>query len=295
MAHSMTGFGRGEAIQGDQRLTVEIKSVNNRYCDISIRQPRVLAALESRVREAITQQLARGKIDVYINFEDNSQNAYRVHCDLGLAKAYAVALREIARAIDAPDSLNAATIGRFNDVMRVESAQVEPETVWSLLQAALSQALEQIVSMRRQEGLKLSQDILEKAAVIRALRSQVLDRAPLVPAEYSQRLRQRIDELLGEQARQIFDEQRLAAEVALYADKCAIDEELVRLASHLQQLEQILAEDGPIGKKLDFLLQEFNREINTIGSKANDLVLVQHVVQMKSELEKIREQTQNIE
>lgn len=295
MAHSMTGFGRGEATEGDRRITVEIKSVNNRFCDIQIRQPRIMAALESRVREVISRRLVRGKIDVFINYEDNSAEAFRVHCDLGLSRAYAIALRDMARAIDAPDSLNAATIARFNDVLRVESAQVEPDAVWSLLNRALDLALDGIVAMRRLEGAKLTRDILVKAAAIRDLREKVAVRAPLVPAEYRQRLMLRIDELLGAQARQLYDEQRLAAEVALYADKCAIDEELVRLNSHLEQLGQIMAEDGAIGKKLDFLLQEINREINTIGSKANDLELVQCVVQMKSDLEKIREQIQNIE
>jgi uncharacterized protein (TIGR00255 family) len=295
MASSMTGFGRGESAHDERRITVEIKSVNNRFCDIQVRQPRILAALETRVREMISQRLGRGKIDVFINFEDNSEDACRVHCDLGLAKAYAAALREVAHAIDAPDSINASTISRFNDVLRVESTQVEPEAVWTLLAAALGHALDNISVMRHLEGDKLGRDILEKTAAIRQFREQVALRAPQVPAEYRQRLKQRIDELLGEQARQLFDEQRLAAEVAIYADKCAIDEELVRLGSHLDQLDMILAEDGAIGKKLDFLMQEINREINTIGSKANDLELVQCVVQMKSELEKIREQVQNIE
>ena len=295
MAFSMTGYGRGEKIENDRRVTVEIKSINNRFCDIQIRQSRVLAPLETKTRDLVTRRLARGKIDVSISFEDNSESAYRVHCDLGLAKAYASALRQIGEAIASTDNVTANQVGRFSDVLRVESAQVEPEEIWELLEAALDQAITNIMEMRAREGEKLVADIRDKAAFLLARKAQVAARAPLVPQEYRQRLADRVDFLLSDQARGFYDEQRLAAEVLLFADKCAIDEELVRLDSHLHQLSTILLEDGAIGKKLDFLLQEINREINTIGSKANDLELVQCVVEMKSELEKIREQIQNLE
>lgn len=295
MAYSMTGYGRGEKIENDRRVTVEIKSINNRFCDIQIRQSRVLAPLETKTRDLVTRRLARGKIDVSISFEDNSESAYRVHCDIGLAKAYAVALRQIGEAISSTDNVTANQISRFTDVLRVESAQIEPEEIWLLLESALDQAISNLVAMRAHEGDKLVADIRDKAAFLLTRKAQVALRAPLVPQEYRQRLADRVDLLLNDQARGFYDEQRLAAEVLLFADKCAIDEELVRLDSHLHQLDTILGEDGAIGKKLDFLLQEINREINTIGSKANDLELVQCVVEMKSELEKIREQIQNLE
>lgn len=295
MAYSMTGYGRGETILDDRRLTVEIKSINNRFCDIQVRQSRVLQPLETRTRELIGRRLSRGKIDVSINFEDNSESAYAVHCDLGLAKAYASALRQISETITSPESVSASQIARFNDVLRVESARIDPESVWQLLETTLDQAIDNLMAMRRKEGGKLVSDIKAKATRLLELKEKVAIRAPMVPAEYRQRLAERVDSLLNDQARKFYDEQRLAAEVLLFADKCAIDEELVRLNSHLHQLASILEEEGAIGKKLDFLLQEINREINTIGSKANDLELVQQVVEMKSELEKIREQIQNIE
>lgn len=295
MAYSMTGYGRGETIQDDRRVTVEIKSINNRFCDIQVRQSRVLQPLETRTRELVSRRLSRGKIDVSINFEDNSESAYSVHCDLGLAKAYAQALRQISETVTGPETLSASQIARFNDVLRVESAQIDPESVWKLLEATLEQAIDNLMAMRHNEGSKLISDIKAKAVRLLELKEKVAIRAPLVPAEYRQRLSERVESLLNDQSRKFYDEQRLAAEVLLFADKCAIDEELVRLDSHLHQLASILLEEGAIGKKLDFLLQEINREINTIGSKANDLELVQQVVEMKSELEKIREQIQNIE
>jgi len=295
MATSMTGYGRGEATGEDRRIIVEIKTINNRYCDIQIRIPRILAALENRIREEIGRQVSRGKIDVFINFEDKSADASRVVCDASLARAYAVALREIAAAAEVPDALNAGVIGRFSDVLHVETTQLDPESVWQQLLHALQMALSSLNQMRRLEGDRLAADLLQRGECLEKLRQEVALRAPLVVVEYRQRLQNRINELLGERTSELFDEQRLAAEVAIYADKCAIDEELVRLHSHLQQLSAILQADEPIGKKLDFLVQEINREINTIGSKANDLELINRVVAMKSELEKIREQIQNLE
>ena len=295
MATSMTGYGRGEASSSDRRISVEIKSINNRYCDLNIRLPRVLAALENRVREEITRQVARGKIDVFINFEDSSAEACRVSCDLGLARAYAAALREIAAAADVPEALNAGVLGRYSDVLQVEPARPDPESVWILLQEALQAALNALSEMRRLEGERLVRDIRSRSNMLKDLRLEIAERAPLVVDDYRTRLLARIDELLGERATELFDAQRLAGEVALFADKCAIDEELVRLESHLLQLDDILGDHEPMGKKLDFLVQEINREINTIGSKANDLELTRRVVSLKSELEKIREQIQNLE
>lgn len=295
MATSMTGYGRGEASGTDRRISVEIKSINNRYCDLQIRMPRVLAALENRVREEITRQVSRGKVDVYISFEDSSAEACRVSCDIGLARAYAAALREIAQAADVPDALNASVLGRYSDVLQVEPARLDPESIWALLREGLLAALAALGDMRRLEGERLVRDIRSRSEALKVLLLEIAERAPLVVSDYRTRLMSRIDELLGERAADLFDAQRLAAEVAVFADKCAIDEELVRLESHLLQLDDILGLDEPAGKKLDFLVQEINREINTIGSKANDLELTRRVVSLKSELEKIREQIQNLE
>lgn len=295
MAYSMTGFGRGEASLDEQKITIEIKSVNNRFCDIQIRQPRLLAALESRIREATGKCLSRGKIDLFINYEDKRADSIKVLADINLAEAYVTAFREIADSTSIPEGLNAALIGRMNDVMHVESARIDEESVWQLLDLALNQALANLLSMRRQEGQKLVDDILLKLEQLEKMLEQIALRAPTVPVEYRAKLKQRLQDLLEDQAGAFFDEQRMAAEIAVFADKCAIDEELVRLGSHFVQMKQMLEETEPIGKKLDFLMQEINREVNTIGSKANDLQLTRLVVNMKSELEKIREQVQNLE
>ena len=295
MPNSMTGYGRGEYATEDRRITAEIKSINNRYCDVQIRMPRVLNALEGKVRDLVTGRLARGKIEVSVSYSDNRAQAYQVHCDIGLARAYAEALRQVAEAAGSDERPSASAIVRFNDVLRVEAAQVDPEETWSLLENALQGAIDSILAMRAEEGSRLAEDMTARIGLIEAERQLIASRAPEIPVIYRERLQARITELLGDRSAAFVDEQRLAAEVALFADKCSIDEELVRLQSHLSSFQSILAENAPVGKKLDFLVQEINREINTIGSKANDLQLTERVVFLKSELEKIREQVQNLE
>lgn len=295
MSASMTGYGRGEAADGERRVIVEIKSVNNRYCDIQTRLPRSLAGLESRVREQIGQRVTRGKIDVFISIDDHSSDAGRVHCDLGLAHAYADALRQIAQQENIPDGLNAALIARFNDVIQTEQAEVPLDAVNDLLADALHAALDMLCRMRQTEGARLNEDIRQRTVTLETLRVEIARRAPQVVSAYRTRLFERIRELLGNQAEELVGRERLATEVALFADKCAIDEEIVRLHSHLILLRDTVSLGEPVGKKLDFLVQEINREVNTIGSKANDLDLINQVVAMKSEVEKIREQVQNLE
>jgi uncharacterized protein (TIGR00255 family) len=295
MPISMTGFGRGEAVADGRRFLVEIRTVNNRYCDIQVRMPRSIASLETRVREAVAARVGRGKVDLYITYEDRRPEAGRIVVDLPLAKAYAEALREIARSIGSDEKVTAAQVAKIGDVMRPEASEPAEEETWSLLEAALRDALRALVSMRAEEGGKLVVDIRRKIDGLRGLVLKVQERAPRVPEEYRVKLAQRVQDLLGDKASVLFDEQRLAAEVALYADRCSVDEELVRLASHITQLEDTLKQDVPMGKKLDFLMQELNREVNTTGSKANDIELTRTVVEMKSELEKIREQIQNLE
>ncbi|MGI6326985.1 MAG: YicC/YloC family endoribonuclease [Saccharofermentanales bacterium] len=295
MPISMTGYGRGEASDDSRYVVVEIKTVNSRYCDQQIRLPRVLAALENRVRELIGQHVARGKIDVFINYADAGDAAYQVTVDAGLAKSYASALREMARVAEIPADFNVAALSRFPDILRVEATRPDPESTWTVLHSALTMALDALIRMRTLEGERLARDIRQRVEELVVLLEGIALRAPSVVCEYRARLTARVEELLGEQATEIFDQQRIAAEVAIFADKCGIDEEIVRLKSHLRQVDNLLMRSGPMGKELDFLVQEINREINTIGSKANDLELIKQVVAMKSQLEKIREQVQNLE
>jgi uncharacterized protein (TIGR00255 family) len=271
MPNSMTGYGRGEYATDDRRITVEIKSINNRYCDLQIRLPRVLNPLESKARDLVTNRIARGKIEVVITYADNRAQAYQVNCDLGLARAYAQALREIAEAAGSVERPSASTISRFNDVLRVEAAQVDQEETWDLLKAAFQLALDNLTAMRLEEGGRLAADMATRIALIENERLIIAERAPEIPVLYRDRLQVRVAELLNDHNMIIVDQQRLAVEVALYADKCSIDEELLRLKSHLESFTATLLEPVPVGKKLDFLVQEINREINTIGSKANDL------------------------
>jgi uncharacterized protein (TIGR00255 family) len=295
MARSMTGFGRGQVVLADRKCNIEIKSINSKYCDLQIRLPRTLNGLENRIRESVTKALNRGKIDVFIYFEDNREDSKTVTVDLPLVKAYQHALQEISALIGYNGEISASQIAKMNDVLQVQSVQLDEEETWLLVSEALDAALDALCVMRGSEGGALVRDIMDKCGVMEWTRQQVLARAPFVSQEYRTRLRQRIMDLAGDLVKELLDEQRLAMEVAIFADKCAIDEELVRLASHIAQLESTLQEDQAVGKKLDFILQEMNREINTIGSKANDITITKCVVEMKTELEKIREQIQNIE
>lgn len=295
MARSMTGFGRGQLVLADRKCNIEIKSINSKYCDIQIRLPKILNGLENRIRESVTKRLNRGKIDVFVYYEDNREDSKIVTVDLPLVKAYQHALEEIALIIGFEEKIYASQIAKMNDVLQVQVVQLEEEESWKLISSALEDALNAICDMREKEGGSLILDVMLKCSSMESFRQQILLRAPLVSLEYSTRLQQRITDLAGDLAKGLIDEQRLAMEVAIFADKCAIDEELVRLDSHIAQLQSTMQENQAVGKKLDFILQEMNREINTIGSKANDITITKCVVEMKTELEKIREQIQNIE
>lgn len=294
MAESMTGYGRADCIFDSRRYLIEIKSINNRFCDVQVRMPRALLSLEPQIRETVTNGLMRGKIDVYITIEDQGAGNTHVSVNLPLAAAYSKALSEVAQVTGREDTAGADFVARLPDVMLTQPVEWTPDAVREDLFSTLEMAVKEISDMRRVEGAKLLQDILLKTAGIESLRAKLVERAPLVPAEYRTRLQARMDELLADTSGIVFDEGRREAEVAIFADKCAIDEELVRLESHLVQLRTTLASEGSIGKKLDFILQETNREINTIGSKANDITTTNLVLDMKTELEKIREQIQNL-
>ena len=294
MASSMTGFGRCEKIFGTRRYSVELKSVNSRFCDISIRMPKLFNYADAKIRKLISDNLIRGKVDVFINYEDFSEGSAEVAINEGLAKAYSDALLKIAEVTGRPDDSNSSRISSFPDVLVTRQAQIDEDTIWSELEQTAMGALEGMKQMREVEGENLAKDIIGKIEELGRIRDEIDEHAPKVVEDYRQRLSERVDELLGESGKAFYDEARLASEVAVFADKCAIDEELKRLVSHFGQGRNILQNDAQVGKKMDFLIQEINRETNTIGSKANDLEITNRVLLMKNIIEQMREQIQNL-
>ena len=294
MAYSMTGFGRGEKVFDTRKYTVEIKSVNNRYCDINIRMPRMFNFADTRIRKQITDRLVRGKVDVFINYVDSNSEAEAVTINTGLVKAYSDAALQIAKMTGRVDDLGTARLAMYPDVMNVSQTRVDEDMLGDELVAAVDAAIDGMLAMRKREGDNLLKDILGKIDKLQELRDQTAQRAPLVVEAYRAKLAARIDDLLSSEQREFYDESRLSAEVAVFADRCAIDEELTRLVSHFAQAHKILAKDGPVGKQMDFLVQEINREVNTTGSKANDIEITNNVLQMKNTVEEIREQIQNL-
>ena len=292
MALSMTGFGKGEASGGGRSFVVEIKSVNHRFCDISVKMPRAFSSLEERIRQAVANRVSRGKIDVFVSYAESGERERAVSVDIGLARAYIESAETLKSRFDVNGELNLATLIRMPDLFRIDEAVPDEDEIWELLAPATDAALVKLTAMRAREGSKLISDVSEKLEALKSLLAQAESRAPLVVDDYRTRLNARLAELLGTN---IPDENRVAAEIAMYADKCCIDEEITRFKSHLAQAGACCGTGGPVGRKLDFILQEINREINTIGSKANDLYINERVVEMKSEAEKIREQIQNLE
>jgi len=290
---SMTGYGKGEASSSGFRIKVELKSVNNRYLDITVKLPRYLIYLEESIKKLIKEKLGRGKVDVFINLDFESISSLEVKVDIPLAMNFKNALSDLKDQLQIEDSIRLSNILSIPDVIRTEKRDLDEASVWETLRSAIDSALSQIVVMRESEGQQLKLDMLEKLGKIEEITSEVKIRSPLVVEEYRRKLNERIAALLEEPA--IIDQDRLAMEVAIYADKSSIDEELTRMNSHIAQFRSIIEEDGAVGRKLDFLIQEFNREVNTIGSKSSDSIIVNKVVDLKSEIEKIREQVQNIE
>lgn len=289
---SMTGFGRGEASGEFGRIVVEVKAVNHRFSEVVCRMPRQFAALEEQVRKLIQSQVSRGRVDAFVSWEATSQ-ARGVKVDKELAMAYYSALKELAGEIGSNTELTLDTLARLPDVLKVGEGEVTAEQLWPTLEAAVTGAVESLIAMRVREGGALALDLENRLVIIEALRATVAERAPQVVEEYRQKLSRRLEELLPQG--QIVDPQRLAQEVALFADRSDISEELQRLSSHIDQFRQTLSEPEAVGRKLDFLVQEIGREVNTIGSKANDGSVTSQVVAAKSEMEKIREQVQNVE
>ncbi|MCQ2473784.1 MAG: YicC family protein [Saccharofermentans sp.] len=294
MAYSMTGFGRGEKVFETRKYNIELKSVNSRFCDISIRMPRIFNYLDADIRRVITDRLLRGKIDVYINYEDQGEAGQTVTVNTGLAKEYSNAAKAIADLTGRTDDFGVARLATMQDVLSVTQNEINEEQASKELLETLNIAIDGMLQMRKREGENLVVSILGKVDSLEAIRAEVVTRAPEVVEAYRQKLTNRINEILTGDQREFYDDSRLAAEVAVFADKCAIDEEMARLSSHFSQARKILAEDGSVGKKMDFLVQEINREVNTTGSKANDIEITSRVLTMKNLVEEIREQIQNL-
>lgn len=294
MAYSMTGFGRAEKINDTRRYSVELKSVNSRYCDINLRLPRILNFKDADIRKVVSSRLVRGKIDIFVSYEDMSGAGCEVRVNETLASEYSDAIRKIAGLTGREDDTGAGRIAMMQDVMTVGQVQADEEVIGEEIMECVEAALDSMVSMRKTEGTRLAQDILNKTETLKTIRDEIEQYAPSVVEGYRQKLSDRIDELLNDDQRQFYDDSRLAAEVAVFADKCAVDEELTRLSSHFAQVPQILAGDGAVGKQMDFLIQEINREVNTTGSKANDIEITNRVLKMKNIVEEMREQVQNL-
>lgn len=294
MIYSMTGFGRGEFSNNAFDITLEIKSVNNRYCDITIKMPKKLNVFEDKIRNYIKSELSRGRIDVYINLEEKSYDNYEVNANYEILDKYAAVYRGIVERYGIKDDISLSLLTRIQDGIDVSYAERDEQEYWEAIEPALTQATERILAMREKEGARLKSDIIQKTENIKGILNKIEALAPQILEAYKQKTKDRISELLKELNAEI-DEMRLANELAIYADKTNINEEIVRIHSHLSQIKNILSGEEPAGRKLDFLLQELNREVNTIGSKSPDIDISNLVIELKSEIEQIREQIQNIE
>ncbi|WP_167370794.1 YicC/YloC family endoribonuclease [Clostridium massiliodielmoense] len=293
MLRSMTGFGRGTTKEESSRsFTIEIKSVNHRYFDLNLKMPRNLLSLESKIRECLKEKINRGKVDVFITQNVYSNDDVEVKFNEQLADSYVKCLEKIRDRYETTDDISVSLISKFPDIISVEKKEENSEEIWNYMKEPLNEAIESLVSMRQNEGKKLKDDVIEKCNIIQELLKGIEKRSPLVVKDYKEKLNDKINELLENSD---IDESRIAMEVAIFADKAAIDEEVVRLNSHIIQLKDTLEKDEPVGRKLDFIIQEMNRETNTISSKANDLQIVNLTINMKNYIEKIREQIQNIE
>ena len=292
MIKSMTGFGRGTFTKEGREYLVEIKTINHRYCDISIRISRAYSYLEPKIREILSKKVIRGKIDVSIWVEDYGTAGRNVLLDEGLADLYIDALNKIKQKYNISEEINLSLISKFPDILKFKKEDDDEDMIWNEMKASLDHAIDSLIQMREKEGYQLKIDILDKSANLDRLIKEIENRAPFVVIDYKTKLHNRIKDIIGDVQ---LDEGRLEIEIAVFADRCSIEEEITRFKSHIKQLNQIVEISEPIGRKLDFLIQELNREINTIGSKANDLEITKFVVEAKSEIEKIREQIQNIE
>ena len=292
MLRSMTGFGRGEDTIGGRHIVFETKSVNHKYFEFNSRIPRGYLFLEDKLKAYIQGKISRGKVDVFLQIETLEETDVQVLVNHSLASAYVTALQELKERYQLPDEPSLALLSKYSDIFSVHKAPEDEDAVWEAVRQVADQAIASFLKMREAEGARLKADILEKAGEIVALVDQVERHTPETVEHYRERLKAKIEELLQDNR---FDEQRVLTEVAIFADKVAVDEETVRLRSHFQQLQRLVDSDGPVGRKIDFLVQEMNREANTIGSKSVNSQIAYLVVDIKALIEKIREQVQNVE
>ena len=293
MIRSMTGFGHGEVSNDkNQKVTVEMKSVNHRYCDISLKLPKKLAMFEANIRNIMKEYASRGKIDIYVSYEDLSETAVSLHYNQAMAEEYMQVFKKMQEDFNIETKITAEALAKYPEVVTIEEVQQDEEVWWELLEAALRQAAEKFVETRTIEGANLKRDLLGKLDQMAADVACIEERSPQIIAEYRSKLEEKVKEFLEDST---IEENRIAAEVTLYADKIAVDEEIVRLQSHISSMTDVLESDESIGRKLDFMAQEMNREANTILSKSSDVDLADHAIELKTNVEKVREQIQNIE
>ena len=293
MIRSMTGFGHGEVSNDkNQKVTVEMKSVNHRYCDISLKLPKKLAMFEANIRNIMKEYASRGKIDIYVSYEDLSETAVSLHYNQAMAEEYMQVFKKMQEDFNIETKITAEALAKYPEVVTIEEVQQDEEVWWELLEAALRQAAEKFVETRTIEGANLKRDLLGKLDQMAADVAFIEERSPQIIAEYRSKLEEKVKEFLEDST---IEENRIAAEVTLYADKIAVDEEIVRLQSHISSMTDVLESDESIGRKLDFMAQEMNREANTILSKSSDVDLADHAIELKTNVEKVREQIQNID
>lgn len=289
---SMTGYGKGTASSAGLTVTAEIKTVNHKFFDWNMKMPKGFLFVEDDAKKAVAGAVSRGHVDLYLTVEKQTAEAGEYRTDAALARMYVNSARQLSETLGVPFDITASSLMKNPDIVTLSETEIDDETVRKVTLEAVSEAVSALVAMREREGAALAADLSEKLASIEASLEEVKKEASRAVAEYRRKLRARIDEALGQLP---LDEARLATEVALFADKCAIDEEISRLGAHIAAMRALISSQGQVGRKLDFLVQEMNRETNTIGSKANDLAITERVLAMKNDIEKIREQAQNAE
>lgn len=292
MIKSMTGFGRCELVEGSRKFTVEMKAVNHRYLDVNIKMPKKLNFFESAIRAELKNFMQRGKVDIYISYEDFAETTGCVKYNKEIAAEYLSYLRRMAQEFQLEDDIRVSALSRYPEVFTMEEQQEDEEALWKELNTALTKAAEAFVETRIKEGENLKNDLLNKLDGMLAHVAFITERSPKIISEYKQRLYDKVQDLLADAQ---VDEGRLLTEVTIFADKVCVDEELVRLRSHIEATKAALTEGGSVGRKLDFIAQEMNREANTILSKTTDLEVSNCAIELKTEIEKVREQIQNIE
>ncbi len=292
MIKSMTGFGRCSLALENMDILVEIRSVNHRYLEMSVRTPHAYSYLEDRLKKQVQQRASRGKVDISMSIQLHGTDGLAVDVNEDLAESYVNAMRNANEKLQLEDDVTLSTILRFSDVFTVRKVQLDEEAVWAAVAPAVEEAADKFLAMRITEGGKLKDDLIIRLASLENMLCRVEENAPETSKRYYDKLYAKVAELLADHD---IDESRIVTEAAVFADRVAVDEETVRLRSHIEQFRNLLESDEPVGRKLDFLIQEMNREVNTTGSKAQDIAITRLVVDMKSEIEKIREQIQNIE